>query len=63
MAERGRPKKLKADRRERQLHILLTESEQAAIEEAARADTLAAATWARSVLLNAAKARHGRDGK
>ena len=55
MSGRGRPKKTKNDRRERQLHVLLTEAEHLIIERAAKAKTLGASTWARSVLLNAAK--------
>jgi hypothetical protein len=61
MAERGRPRKPKTDRREKQLHILLTNAEQGTIEEAAKADELPASTWARRILLNAAKKRHERQ--
>jgi len=60
MAPRGRPKKLKAERRERQLHIVLTKTEQETIEGAAKADALATSAWARRTLLAAAKAGHGK---
>ena len=60
MRRRGRPKKPKAERRERQLHILLTASEHKAIEAAAKAESLGASTWARSVILNTVKARKGK---
>jgi hypothetical protein len=63
MAARGRPKKLKAERRERQLHIVLTDAEQVIIEEAARADDLSTSAWSRRILLAAAKARRGKDEK
>jgi len=60
MAERGRPKKPKAERRERQFHIMLTNAEHKILEDAAKADDLGASTWARRVLLTAAKAKHGK---
>lgn len=63
MAARGRPKKLKAERRERQLHIVLTKTEQETIKGAAKADDLSTSAWARCTLLTAAKARHGKAGE
>jgi hypothetical protein len=60
MAERGRPRKPKADRRERQFHVMLTNAEHRSIEDAAKAEDLGASTWARRVLLSAVKARQGK---
>jgi hypothetical protein len=57
MGGRGRPKKGKDERRDRQFHILLTEPEQRIIEEAAKAESSEMSPWARNVLLNAARSR------
>jgi len=59
MRQRGRPKKTKAERRKKQLHILLTEEEHALIEMAAKSESLGASPWARSVILNTAKSKVG----
>lgn len=60
MRKRGRPKKPKSERRDRQLHILLTTAEQKVVEDAAKAESMGVSTWARSVILNAAKVSAGR---
>jgi hypothetical protein len=60
MAERGRPKKPKAELRDQQFHIMLTKSEHGAIVEAAKSETAGTSTWARNVLMKAAKGKRGR---
>lgn len=63
MADRGRPKKAKSDKREKQLHVLLTIAEHKAVAEAAKAESLGASSWARSVILSAAKDRAGKANR
>jgi hypothetical protein len=60
MAPRGRPHKPKTERREKQLHIRLTDTEHGVLDVAARDESLDTATWARTVLLKAASAKHGK---
>jgi hypothetical protein len=52
--ERGRPPKPPEDRKAAELRIRLTEAQRAALDAAAGQDT---STWAREVLLRAAKRR------
>jgi uncharacterized protein (DUF1778 family) len=52
---RGRPPKLKSDRRTNQLHILLTEDERQTLDKAARLNAMDLSAWARSELLALAK--------
>jgi hypothetical protein len=57
MAERGRPPKAEADRRTANMKIPLTDREKEVIERAASTDSAKPVTWAREVLLRAAKRR------
>ena len=57
MNERGRPPKAPADRKTANMKIPLTESEKEAIELAAKSRDAKPVTWAREVLLRAAKRR------
>jgi hypothetical protein len=50
-----RPKKAKADRRQKFLRIRLTEAERKALDAAAETRTLDTSTWARAELLQIAK--------
>jgi hypothetical protein len=52
---RGRPRKAKTDKRGNVLRILLTEAERKALDATAKAKTLDVSTWARMVLLEAAR--------
>jgi hypothetical protein len=64
---RGRPAKSPADVRDRQFRIRVTDAEQEELNEAARQAGVAnAATWARRVLLEAARrlaSERGGDGE
>jgi hypothetical protein len=51
----GRPEKPKRERREKPLRILLNVDERQRIDDAARAASSETSTWARTVLLTAAK--------
>ena len=53
--QRGRPPKPARDRKTASMKIPLTDSEKRAIELAATADDAKPVTWARDVLLRAAK--------
>ena len=55
MNKRGRPPKAPEDRKETSVRIPLTESEKEAIELAAKAQDAKPITWARDVLMRAAK--------
>jgi hypothetical protein len=55
MNKRGRPPKAPEDRKETSIRIPLTESEKEAIEQAAKAQDGKPITWAREVLMRAAK--------
>jgi len=55
MAERGRPPKPEAERKTANMKIPLTDDEKEAIERAARDRDEKPVTWARTVLLRAAK--------
>jgi hypothetical protein len=55
MAERGRPPKPEAERKTANMKIPLTDDEKEAIESAAKARKAKPVTWAREVLLRAAK--------
>jgi hypothetical protein len=52
---RGRPPKAKSERRSNVLRILLTEAERKILDKIAKTKTLDVSTWARMVLLDAAK--------
>jgi hypothetical protein len=54
---RGRPPKLAEERKTDSMKLPLTEEEKVAIERAAQADKAKPVTWARDVLLRAAKRR------
>lgn len=56
-AMRGRPPKAPEDRRTDNMKIPLTEAEKRAIQEAARSDQEKPVTWARDILIKAAKRR------
>jgi hypothetical protein len=56
-AERGRPPKPAAERKSASMKIPLTDKEKRSIEQAASADGAKPVTWARDVLLRAAKRR------
>ncbi len=53
--KRGRPKKPKKERRTKPLRILMNDEERAAVEAAADGKGMEASTWARMVLLSAAR--------
>lgn len=53
--KRGRPKKAKAERRSKPLRILLNDAERDALDEYAKAKGMETSTWARAVLLDAAR--------
>jgi len=55
MAERGRPPKQASERKTANMKIPLTEEEKWAITAAAESDKAKPVTWAREVLLRAAK--------
>jgi hypothetical protein len=55
MNKRGRPPKAPEDRKETSMRIPITEAEKEAIEQAAKAREVKPITWARDVLLRAAK--------
>ena len=57
METRGRPPKAPEDRRTDSMKIPLTADEKALIEEAAHTDEAKPVTWAREVLVRAAKRR------
>ena len=57
MAERGRPPKEADERKTENIKIPLTEDERGKIMAAARFDDAKPVTWAREVLLRAAKRR------
>jgi hypothetical protein len=57
MSERGRPPKAPEDKKSTSIRIPVTEAEKEAIERAARADDAKPITWAREVLMRAAKRR------
>jgi len=52
---RGRPPKDEKDKRGNVLRILLTATERAALDDAAKVKTLEVSTWARMMLLEAAQ--------
>ena len=52
---KGRPKKDASERRENFLRIRLTDSERAALDEAAQSKSLDTSAWARTLLLDLAK--------
>lgn len=58
--KRGRPKKAKADVRKKPLRILLNEEERRLIDDKAAAATLDSSTWARTILVEAARPAVGR---
>jgi hypothetical protein len=62
MAQRGRPKNPASGERKNQLHISLTDAEHKALKEGAKVATIPLTTWARAVLLKAAKAEQGKGG-
>ena len=53
--KRGRPKKLKRELRSKPLRILMTGDERQAVDEAAAIVSMETSTWARMILLAAAK--------
>jgi hypothetical protein len=53
--KRGRPKKPKRELRSKPLRILLNPNERESIDAAARGQSMETSTWARAVLLSAAK--------
>ncbi len=55
MAERGRPPKQASERKTASMKIPLTEEEKGVIEHAANVNDAKPVTWAREVLLRAAK--------
>lgn len=55
MNTRGRPPKTAKDRKTASMKLPLTDAEKVAIEQAARAHDAKPVTWARDVLLRAAK--------
>lgn len=57
MNQRGRPPKSPEDRKGTSMRIPLTEAEKDEIERAAKSDSAKPITWARDVLLRAAKRR------
>jgi hypothetical protein len=57
METRGRPPKAPEDRRTESMKLPLTSDEKAAIERAAESDDAKPVTWARDVLLRAARRR------
>ena len=57
MNKRGRPPKAPEDRKETSMRIPMTDAEKEAIEAAAKAGRDKPITWAREVLLRAAKRR------
>lgn len=54
-AKRGRPKKPKAEVRKKPLRILLNEEERKLLDNTAAAASLETSTWARKVLVEAAR--------
>jgi len=52
---RGRPPKPKAERRTNVLRILLTEQDRRTLDKAAKTKGMDTSTWARMVLLEAAR--------
>lgn len=52
---RGRPKKPKRELRSKPLRILLNPEERKAIDEAAKQSAMESSTWARGILLDAAR--------
>lgn len=53
----GRPKKPKRELRAKPLRILLNDDERERIDAAAKSESMDTSTWARSVLLTAAKGK------
>jgi len=52
---RGRPPKPKSQRKDAQLHILLTEEEKRMLDKYAKSKDMDLSTWARKLLLAAAE--------
>jgi hypothetical protein len=57
----ARPKKDPEDRKDYHLRVPLTTAQHALIEEAVKLDDADKASWARAILLEAAKRRIGRE--